>query len=448
MRLSRHIHQQIRLKNLLGTAALLCLFGALAWLSVRYPLQTDITANTSNTLSTASQKLLATLPDKVHITAYIKKGLPIRLQIAQLVNRYSRHKADVTLSFIDPASQPEKARELNIGQEGLVLVGYQGRTEKLSFVDESSLTNALLLLAKAEDRWVTFLSGHGERSPEGIANFDLGQFGKEMTRRNIKGQTINLANMPAIPDNSALLVLSAPSVPLLAGEIDIIKNYLQRGGNLLVLSDPGNLQLKPLLRYLGLKQLPGMIVDATTNLYKITDPTFIIASQYTQHPITRGFQLISLFPAATGFEQGDETEFLSVPLLDSSSKSWTETGPLSGKIQFEPDSDERQGPITFAYALTRDLGSELQQRIVVVGDGDFLANAYIGNVGNLDMGLRIVNWLVHDDRFIDIPAKTAPDKSLQLTQTSVAVIGFGFLIVLPLVLAGTGFFIWRRRRRR
>lgn len=448
MKITRHLHQRLRFRNFLVTLTILCLLGGLAWLSTRYPLQVDITRNASNTLSAPSQKLLATLPDPVHITAYIQKGLPFRLQMAQLVERYSRHKKCVTLSFIDPDDQPEKTRELNIGKEGLVLVEYQGRTEKLNFIDESSLTNALLQLAKAEDRWVTFLAGHGERSPEGQANFDYGRFGKELSRRKISAQTINLAAIPAIPDNSSLLVLSAPAVPLLAGEMNIVKDYLQRGGNLLLLSDPGNPQLESLLHDLGLKQLPGTLVDAAANLYKITDPTFVVVSEYTQHPITRGFQLISLFPAAAGFEITEETEFLNEPLLESSSKSWTETGPLTGKIGFEPGNNERQGPIAFAYALTRDLNPKTQQRVMVVGDGDFLANAYIGNVGNLDLGLRMINWLVHDDRFIDIPAKIAPDKTLQLTRTSVAVIGFGFLIFLPLLLAGTGFFIWRKRRRR
>lgn len=448
MRITRHLHQRLRLKNFLATLAILCLLGGIAWLSTLYPWQADVTRNASNTLSPASQKLLANLPGPVHVTAYLQKGLPLRLQMAQLAGRYSRHKKDVTLSFIDPDTQPEQARELNIGKEGLVLVEYQGRTEKLSFIDESSLTNALLQLAKAEDRWVTFLSGHGERSPDGQANFDYGQFGKELSRRKISPQTLNLAAIPAIPDNSALLVLSAPSVPFLPGEMDLVKSYLQRGGNLLLLSDPGNFRLEFLLRDLGLKQLPGTLVDAAANLYKINDPTFLVASEYAEHPLTRGLQLISLFPAAAGFESGEETGFLAFPLLGTGTKSWTETGPLTGKISFEPDRQEKPGPIPFAFALTRHLNAETEQRVVILGDGDFLANAYLGNVGNLDLGLRMINWLVHDDRFIDIPAKVAADKTLHLTQTSVAVIGFGFLIVLPLSLALTGFFIWRSRKRR
>ncbi len=448
MKLSPRIHQQLHLKNLLLTVIVLCLLGTLAWLSTRYTAQTDITNNASNTLSQASQKLLASLPDNVNIVAYIKKGQPIRTQIAQLIDRYSRNRSNLTLTFIDPDLQPEKARELNIGPEGIIVVEYQGRTEKLTFIDESSLTNALLQLANANERWVTFLVGHGERSPDGIANFDLGQFGKELARRKINAQTLNLATLPAIPGNSVLLVITAPAVPLLAGEIDIIKHYIEQGGNLMLLTDPGKQQLAVLLNELGIEQLPGIIVDNSSKLYGINDPSFVLASEYPQHPITKGFETITLYPAAAAFEIDKKSGFNTKSLLNSTAKSWTEIGVLEGKIGFDANSHDKPGPLVFAYALTRNFKEKSQQRIIAIGDGDFLSNAYIGNAGNLDIGLRMVNWLIHEDRFIDIPPKTATDKSLQLTRTAVAAIGFGFLIIIPLLLIVTGFFIWRKRKMR
>jgi len=448
MKLTRHVHQQIRLKNRLSTGVLLCALGAAAWLTERYSYQADWTQTRSNTLSPATQKLLQAMPGKVALTAYIKSGLPIRLQIAHLVDRYSHLKPDLKLDFIDPNHAPEKARELNIGEEGLVVVGYQGRSEKLSFIDEATLTNALLQLSHAEDRWVTFLTGHGERSPEGEANFDLNRFGKELVRRRINAQTVNLAKLPAIPNNSALLVIASPTVALLPGEIEIVKQYIQRGGNLLLLTDPGNQALDFIWSALGIHPLPGQIVDKAAKQAGIDDPSFVIVSEYNHHPITRNFQTLSVYPGAAGFDIDADIAYESVPLLNSGAESWTETGSLTGTIRFEPDGAEKQGPITLGYALTRNLDANTQQRIVVIGDGDFLANTYIGNAGNLDMGLRIVNWLIHDDRFIDIPAKTAPDRSLKLTTASISVIGFGFLIVLPLCLLGTGFVVWRRRRRR
>jgi ABC-type uncharacterized transport system involved in gliding motility auxiliary subunit len=448
MKISPHKHQQIRLKNWGITLALLCLIGALAWLSSRYSAELDITRNNSNSLSQASQKLLESLSGEIRLIAYIKKDQGLRSQIAQLVDRYKRHKADLTLTFIDPDSQPEKTRELNIDATGAVIVEYQGRTEKLNFIDESSLTNALLQLANAEERWVTFLTGHGERAPDGIANFDLGQFGKELDRRKIRAQTLNLAIMPDIPGNSALLVLSAPAVPMLTGEIELVKRYIHQGGNLLLLTDPGNHHLDALLQTLGLRQLPGTLVDSSSKLYGINDPSFVLTSSYLPHPITQGFQTMTLYPVTAALAIGEETDFKSEELLKSAAQSWTETGPIAGKILFDADGDEKQGPIAFAYALTRNLDKKKQQRIVVAGDGDFLSNAYLGNVGNLDIGLRMINWLIHDDRFINIPAKIATDKSLQLSQTGVAVIGFGFLVIIPLLLMGTGFYIWRKRKRR
>lgn len=448
MKLTRHVHQQIRLKNWLSTLVLLGALGAAAWLSTRYSFQADWTRNASNTLSPATQKLLQMMPGKVNITAYIKSGLPIRLQIAHLIDRYTQLKPDLKLNFIDPNKAPEKARELNIGEEGLVVAEYQGRVEKLNFIDEAALTNALLQLSHAEDRWVTFLTGHGERSPEGEANFDLNRFGKELARRKINARTVNLAKMPGIPNNSALLVIASPTVALLPGEIEIVKQYIQRGGNLLVMTEPGDQALGFIWPVLGIHPLPGQIVDKAAKLAGIDDPGYVIVSDYTHHPVTRNFQTLTVYPVAAGLVIDADTTFESTPLLSSGAESWTETGPLTGTIRFEPDGSEKQGPITLAYALTRNLDDNNQQRIIVVGDGDFLANTYIGNAGNLDMGLRMVNWLIHDERFIDIPAKTAPDRTLKLTTTNIAVIGFGFLIVLPLCLLATGFVIWRRRRRR
>lgn len=447
MKISDDKHRQLRLKNRLSTLILLCALAGLAWLSNRYTVQTDITGNAGNTLSEASQKVLATLPDKVHITAYIKKSQPIRAQITQLIDRYRLHKPDLSLVFVDPESQPEKVRELNIGSEGVVIVDYQGRTERLNFIDESALTNALMQLANAKDRFISFLAGHGERAPDGIANFDLGEFGKELSRRNIKSQVINLATIPVIPDNSALLVVTAPAVPLLFGEIDIIGNYLKQGGNLLLLSDPDNQRLAALEQALGIRQLQGAIVDSSSKLYGINDPSFILAGEYVRHPVTQGFQTITLYPTVAAFEIDKASEYQVEVLFSSGKQSWTEIGSLNGDIRFDADSHEKRGPFIFGVALTHNLG-ETQQRIIVVGDGDFLSNAYIGNVGNLDMGLRMVNWLLHDDRFIEIPAKTATDNKLQLTNIAVMVIGFGFLLVIPIVLIGTGFFIWRKRKQR
>ncbi|MBU2571780.1 MAG: GldG family protein [Gammaproteobacteria bacterium] len=445
MKISRHIHRQLRIKSLLHTTLWLSILFGLAWLSTLRPVHFDISAESRNTLSSVSQNVLNSFPDKIVVTAYIKKDPAIRSQIKQLIDRFKLHKPDIELTFIDPDSTPEKTRKLEIGASGAIFVDYQGRTERINFLDESTLTNALQQLSGSNVRWISFLTGHGERSPEGQANFDLSRFGEELAQRNIKAQTLNWADIPTIPDNSELLVIAGPRVDLLPGEISILQDYLEQGGHLLWLADPDSLIPGGLDDYLGIDRLPGSIVDMSAGLYGIDDPSFVVVPKYPGHPITQNLQTMTLFPAAAALQSREESSFVSTVLIKSSDKSWMETGATA---QFDADMEEREGPLNLAYALTRQIDETTEQRIIVVGDGDFLADAYLGNVGNLELGLRMINWLLRDDRYVAIPVKSAPDRHLQLTPLSVTLMGFGFLLIIPLVLLITGWLIWYRRRRR
>jgi len=446
MKITKHIHQRIRIKNTLVTFVIISVLIALASLSQIYKAEYDLSANNSNTLSEASQKILSSLAEPVSITAYIKEP-NLQQQLTQLLNKYRRFKSNITFHFVDPTSVPEKARELNIGPQGAIIVEYLGRTEKLLYLDESTLSNALLQLAHTKERWITFLTGHGERSPIGQANFDLGLFGKQLEQHKIKVQTINLAQFATIPDNSSLLILASPAVALLSAELNIISEYIKKGGNLLLLTDPNKQHLNTIEQQLGLIKLPGTVVDSSSSLYGIDDPTFVLVSEYSRHPITINFNSISVFPISSAFTANEETEFETEVLLSSVQKSWSEIGEITGKIRFDVDSEEQQGPLAIAYALTRKLSNKTQQRIVVLGDGDFLSNAYLGNVGNSELGFRLINWLTHDDQFIEIPNNITPGKSLNLTNTSIAIIGFGFLLILPLLLMVTGLYIWHKRKK-
>jgi ABC-type uncharacterized transport system involved in gliding motility auxiliary subunit len=88
-----------------------------------------------------------------------------------------------------------------------------------------------------------------------------------------------------------------------------------------------------------------------------------------------------------------------------------------------------------------------EQRIIIIGDGDFLSNAYLGRGSNLTLALNIFNWLANDETLIDIPVRSAPDQDFELSRASAALIRIGAMFGLPALLLGTGFFIWHRRRR-
>jgi ABC-type uncharacterized transport system involved in gliding motility auxiliary subunit len=418
-----------------------------AWFSRLYSAQIDLTENTSNTLSGASQQILATLPESISITVYTKEAA-LQKQIAQLLEQYRHFKKNISINFINPDLNPEKTRELNIGNQGAIIVKYQGRTEKINYLSETTLSNALLQLANSKERQISILTGHGERSATGTANFDFGLFGKQLEQHKITLQTVNLAKTPGIPDNSSLLILTSPVSALLPGEFRIIDDYIEQGKNLLLLTEPDNQRLIAIEQKLGIRKLPGTIADSYSGLYGIDDPTFVLVSEYPDHAITQNFSSISVFPVTAALELDEESQFNAKVFLASVLDSWTETGKINKKIHFNADSNEREGPLNIAYALTRQFSDKNQQRIAVIGDGDFLSNAYIGHVGNSEFGFRLINWLTHDDQLIEIPSKITTGDSLQFSNLSIALIGFSFLVLLPFLLLFTGFIIWRKRKRR
>lgn len=455
MKVTTRSRRKILLQNILFSVLLLSLVGMLAWISTRYHYQADWTATGRNTLSPASVALLAQLKEPLKITAFARDAGTAKKQISDVIGRYQRYKKDIKLEFVNPDTEPERVRAEGVTMDGEILLQYQGRQNKLTDLSEQSITNALQGIARSGERWVVFLEGHGERSPFGNANHDLKAWADDLQRKGFKLKALNLANDPVIPDNTSVLVVAGPQVDYLPGEVKLLEQYLRRGGNLLWLMDPGPMYgLESIAEQLGIEVVPGVVVDPTTQLFAINDPTFAIVGDYGRHAITQDFNVVTIFPRAAGVNFEAQDEWKGEPFLTTSARSWSETGPLKGQISFDEGADVG-GPLNIGIAAVRDRKFTAQtagkaageQRTVVIGDGDFLANAYLGNGGNLNLGMNIINWLSSDDQLISIPAKTALDTALNLSQMQVGVIGFGFLLFLPLLLLGSGLVIWLRRRK-
>jgi hypothetical protein len=440
--------QRMSLTNLAVTATLLILLGIVAWCGWRWHLQSDWTFYGGNTLSDSTLKTLDAIDGIIRIDVYLNdEEQQLKQKIAQLIRLYRQYKPSLQLRFIDPVKNPQALRNLGVEGDSAVFVHYRGRSEQLTLVNESTLTNALLQLAHEQEQWISVLSGHGERSPIGKANYDFGTFGDRLQKRRQKVYPLNIGQLDAIPDNTALLVIAAPRTPLLAGETEMVLQYIRHGGNLLWLTEPDAAALPELSAELGIHTLPGVIVDHKAQLYSVNDPSFVLVTDYPTHPLTAGQHDMTLFPQAAALQRTAQDDFKAEPVLVSSEQSWTETGPIAGTIEYNPEQGETRGPLDLGIALTRMLDNGGEQRIAVIGDGDFLSNAYLGNVGNQELGYRLINWLTHQDRFIAIPIKRAPDAQLNIDLHTSTILAYGFLVILPALLFGSGFLIWFQRRR-
>ena len=444
------------LGNLLHAVLVVAIAVAFAFLSTRHGFERDWSHARSASLGGASLTLLATLDGPVEVISYARREGGLRALITDFVARYGRAKPDLALRFVDPDADPDAMRAAGVNVDGELELTYRGRSERLKVLSESEFSGALLRLSRSGERIVAFLEGEGERQPLGVANADLGQFVGALTARGLRTVPLPLAHTGSVPQNTDLVVVADPQVALPAAVAAALVDYLERGGSLLWLAEPGaQAGLEPLAEALGLRVLPGTVVDAGGQAFGLSDPSFVAVASYPDHPVTREFALTTLYPQAAAIAQRAGTRWAAAPLLRSGERSWNETGhiPAPGEaadtVRHDAEAGEIAGPLDLGFALSRvsPRPDRRQQRVVVIGDGDFLSNSFLGNGGNREFGQRVFDWLLGDDAQILVPDRSAPDRELHVSQRALSLLALGFLVVLPLLLVATGAVIWWRRRR-
>ncbi len=447
MKLNNRHRLQLLIQNGVFVVLLIGFAMAIIWITKDISTQWDLTQGQRNTLSQASIDVLKQLNGPVKVTAYATaqdaEG-DARKTVQTFLASYLRAKKDLDLTFIDPREQPQLTQAAGIRANGELVVEHNGRSEHLTNLTEQDLTNLLLRLARSAEREVAYLDGHGERKLDGRANHDLGEFGGQLRVKGFKTAPLNLAVAPEVPDNVAVLIIAGPRVDLLPGEVVKIKRWIEKGGNLLWLIDNDSLHgLQGLADELGLSLMAGTVIDPRAGGLKLP-ATFALATSYGQHLITENSTQTSVFPYARRIAASEGSKWRFTPLVEVAQDGWLETGATDNNVAFDRNKDVR-GPIVIAGALERSVGDRAQ-RVVVTGTGHFLANQFIGTLGNQDLGVNMLNWLAGDDTLITVQPRTRGDLTLEFTRAGLSLLGFGFLLVLPLCLLIGGGVIWWRRR--
>jgi len=446
-----------RLESWIFALGLLVAAACVGFFTSRYAVRADWSTGGRASIAAESQAVLDRLPGPVEVVSYASPSGELRANIGAFMERYQRAKRDLTLRFVDPEKDPAAMRELGISNDGAMIIHYKDRVQRLDdSLTERSMSNALERLARGGERIVGFVTGDGERLPGGKANADLGTFMTQFEARGLRSVPLNFGQVQAVPEHTDLVVLASPSAPLSPAAVQALVDYVGNGGNLLWLAEPGDqdLGLKPLADALGVRLLPGVLVDGQGASLNLTDPRQIVQVSYPPHPITHGFTLTTLFPQATGLAKVSGTDWTVAAFLRTGEQSWTAFHGIANDqpstIRYDAAAGELRGPLDFGFAQTRLSPSpeKNEQRVVVVGDGDFLANTFVGNGGNRALGERIFDWLLGDDALVALPPRGAPDRVLELSQARLDLLTLVFLVGLPVLLAAVGGFIaWRRRRR-
>ncbi|RFA30067.1 hypothetical protein CAI21_07620 [Alkalilimnicola ehrlichii] len=440
----------LRINGFLFAVLFLSCLAAIAWLSQRHDVSWQWAGAAQTQVTEPSRRLVAQMEQPVMVYAFVPEGHFLERHLEGLFSRYQRHKADFSWQFINPEARPDLVRRMGVGSAGEVVIEYGERREHVEVPNEAHISAALERLQRGSGQRIGFLTGHGERSLHGQANYDLGSFGRALEGKGYYLQALRLAASGQVPAEIDLLLINGPQTDLLPGAVRAVRQYVERGGNLLWLYEPGDAERFPeLIQHLGVLPVDGVVTDPKSReMLAIDDPRLILLEDYPAHAITQRLSGLTLFPQIRPLGLLEDSVWLAEPLLITAARH--QLAPDFDKApeeRIELAEDER---LMLAVSLTRDvLGSEgelRQQRAAMIGDGDFLSNTYIGNGANLQLGLNIVDWLTESEVFLDLYTQAAPDQRLNLRGWQTLAIGFGFLLVLPLAFLAVGGWHWWRRR--
>jgi len=440
-----------RLTSLFSSAAFRTLLIVLCFtvacvLSHRLFLLKDMTATGHHTLKPQSVATLAQFTDPLDVEVFINPQDPQLESITNLLEKYRTRKTDINITVSDPALDPQRMRQLDVAPGGEIFMRYESRTQRLTQVSEQSLTSAMQRLVRTKNHNILFTSGHGERAINSNTNADLGIFTQQLSNSGFIVDTVNLSTQGSLNPDNGTLVIAGPLHRFLANEVVLLLDYISKGGNLIWLTEPDSDDgLKSVAIELGIERLPGVVIDMAAQQLQIERPDFAVANDYFRHQATRGFSEITLFPQASGLAFKADREWQVAPLVHSTEQSWTETGALSGQVEYGDDTQEVSGPIPLVFALERDVADK-KQRVIVAGDGDFLADAWIANGGNRDLGNRLFNWSVGDTAMITLNTPLETDTKLDLSRSGMFLLAGTSLLFLPGLLFTVATGVWYRRQ--
>ena len=450
---------------------------AVNYVSVKQNKRWDLTSNRQYTLSEQTVKLLRELKTPVKFVVFETDAEVDRIRVR--MNEYAYQSGQVSVEYIDPDKRPVPAKEYEIQSYGTVVVEHMGRRERVVVPQgqappEQDLTSALVKVLNPTEKRVYFLAGHGEKDPTNTERGGYSSIIDSLRQDNFQWEKLIIAQTNAIPENATVLVLAGPKTDLLEGEAALIRQYLSaRNGKLLVLLDPPEdfkkpaplPQIEAIVKEWGINATPSVVVDVSGLTKIATIP--VAAPPYPEQAITSRFQLITMYPVARAVVplMGAPADRTAQSFIQTAQRTWAETNLASldppDNLSPDPDKGDIAGPVSIAAAVAvpaktdpaaqKKEGEEQrppETRVAVIGDSDFVANAYLGIEGNRDLFLNTVNWLAQQESLISIRPKEPSDRRLTMTTNHVMGVLWMSLVIVPALVIGAGVFTWWRRRER
>ncbi len=336
------------------------------------------------------------------------------------------------VQFVDPTSNPARVRMNQVDVNGEILLrlrdaGPDGPLLHLQALDKELFLNAWWRLARISQEkpppWVLLGQGFGSRAIDDSSNNGIGRWVRALQKGGYRVTSLPLDRLAEVASTQADAVVVLPA-PQAAVPPDLLAQAAAAASprlRLLWLHEPElasvQSELELALGLMSVAESKGAPLDATNKSGAAANDSAI--------------GLVGL----ADFEEDSLLERMPAPVL------------MPGVLAFQPVAEEAVGD-----AWQPLLGNGKGEKViwhrpgqVVVGDSDFISNAYLNQGGNRVLAQRLLDNLLGQPHYI--PAQASRSSQLVFTQSGLLTFSVLLLFGLPVLFVLVAIWRWRSHRR-
>lgn len=443
---------------------------ALSFLPDSYS-QADLTANQLYSISSQSKVLLSSLEDDITIYWVVTSGQEDEY-VEKLLHNYEDYSSRVKVEKKGPDLNPDFTNSYTdetvynnsvivecgdkyryISYEDMYEVSstsyYSSYSSASEFAGEKLITSAISYCITEELPVIHVLEGHGE------AEFSS-SFTDALEADNLETESLSLLNGESVPEDVECILINAPSTDISAEEKDMLIDFLESGGRVLILSgtneDDELPNLKAVAEYYGISVLEGVVIEESTDHYVFDTPVLLMpdmqSSDITDPLISDNYHVI--MPVAKALDISDASSDVTVTsLLESSDESFIKAAGYDIET-YEKEDGDTEGPLTLAALITKDIDDENQMQLVWIASSEMLEDVYnqYSSDANEDFVLNALEKMCEKDDSISVRSKSLTNEYLTVSTSDASIIKVITIGIIPAIYLVIGIVVVIRRKRR
>ncbi len=428
----------------------------------------DISSDAKYTLTDATRHLAKEMEDNISIYYVVQDGNEVD-QIQKIVDRYTNLSNKIKVKEIDPVLYPSFTKdytEETVADNSIIVVNndtniskyvpysdllisetdYQTYESTVTGIDvEGQITSAIQYVTSDNLPKMYMVEGHGEAElGETITN--------GISKLNVSTDKLSTLTEKSIPKDCQILLINGPTSDYSKDEVTMIEDYLAAGGKAIIFTSYTTetmTNFKELLTYYGVQLEDGLLVESTGN-YVGNYPTYIVPS-VKNHDITSSIisnGSVVVMPVAQGITAIDNVRSsLKVePLLTSSDGSYSKINVDSQTI--EKEEGDITGPFHLGVAIT-ETNDEKESKLAIFTSSYLINEEMVstGQFANGDLLFNAISWMADMQSGLSIPTRSVEQTYLTVSNAQISFWGALLVFILPMMILGSGLFIWLRRRK-